>query len=407
MPLAQARKEVQKRLNMEITKTIAAFLNTGGGTLLVGVDDSDAVLGIEPDFGYCQRGKQNADGWLLSLKQVVINALGPEVWSAVQVSLICQDQKTVAVVHCPARTSETWHNVDGERLYIRASNATEELTGPSLVRYIRERWPASKPVRSGSSPARSATCGLIGAWRRPAATMCRACLPDPGGSPRVPLRNIVLRSELLKAPHVSRAHRFLVVLVLNLALVAGLLTVAVTAHSPAVLAEGGDYLLNAVGVAVALLALRLSARPASRERLPGHPDATGIAALVNGGWLLVLELIVASAATDRLIAGTRPVEGLPVLVVSGIAAVAMTAGALILRGDGTDGEGERDLSVAAVLLDTVADAAAAAGVATARRGNPVHRRLVLARPRGCARHRRRGRLPRARTDQEGNQSASA
>jgi serine/threonine protein kinase len=142
MPLAQARKEVQKRLNMEITKTIAAFLNTGGGTLLVGVDDSDAVLGIEPDFGYCQRGKQNADGWQLSLKQVVINALGPEVWSAIQVSLICHDQKTVAVVHCPARTSETWHNVDGERLYIRASNATEELTGPSLVRHIRERWPA-------------------------------------------------------------------------------------------------------------------------------------------------------------------------------------------------------------------------------------------------------------------------
>jgi cobalt-zinc-cadmium efflux system protein len=186
----------------------------------------------------------------------------------------------------------------------------------------------------------------------------------PAGA-RASLADIVLRSELLKAPHVSRAHRFLVVLVLNLALVAGLLTVAVTAHSLAVLAEGGDCLLDAVGVAVALLALRLSARPASRERLPGHPDATGIAALVNGGWLLVLELIVASAATDRLIAGTRPVEGLPVLVVSGIAAVAMTAGALILRGDGTDGEGERDLSVAAVLLDTVADAAAAAGVAVA------------------------------------------
>jgi cobalt-zinc-cadmium efflux system protein len=41
-------------------------------------------------------------------------------------------------------------------------------------------------------------------------------------------------------------------------------------------------------------------------------------------------------------------------------------GALILRGDADDGEDEtqeRDLSVAAVLLDTVADAAAAAGVA--------------------------------------------
>jgi len=142
MPLAQARKEAQKRLNLEVTKTIAAFLNTSGGTLLVGVNDSGAVLGIEPDFGYCQRGKQNADGWLLSLKQVIINALGGEVWSAAQVSLNYHDQKIVAVVHCPARTSETWHNVDGDRFYIRASNATEELTGPGLVRYIREHWPA-------------------------------------------------------------------------------------------------------------------------------------------------------------------------------------------------------------------------------------------------------------------------
>jgi cobalt-zinc-cadmium efflux system protein len=46
----------------------------------------------------------------------------------------------------------------------------------------------------------------------------------------------------------------------------------------------------------------------------------------------------------------------------------MAAGALILRGDADDEEGEtgeRDLSVAAVLLDTIADAAAAAGVAAA------------------------------------------
>jgi len=61
------------------------------------------------------------------------------------------------------------------------------------------------------------------------------------------------------------------------------------------------------------------------------------------------------------------VSGLPVLLVSGLAAVVMTAAALILRGDDPDpgGDGDRDVSVAAVLLDTVADAAAAAGTAVA------------------------------------------
>lgn len=142
MPQTQAKKEVQKRLNLEVTKTIAAFLNTDGGMLLIGVYDSGTVLGIEPDFEYCQHDKQNADGWLSSLKQVIINALGAEVWSAVHVHLVPHEQKMVAVVRCPARPSETWHRIGGDRFFMRASNATEELTGPGLVRYIRERWPA-------------------------------------------------------------------------------------------------------------------------------------------------------------------------------------------------------------------------------------------------------------------------
>jgi cobalt-zinc-cadmium efflux system protein len=165
---------------------------------------------------------------------------------------------------------------------------------------------------------------------------------------------------------VSRTHRLLIVLVLNLALVAGLVTVGVTAHSLAVLAAGSDYLLDAAGVGVALLAIHLSARPASRARPEGYPNAPSVAALINGGWLLILELLVAGAAVDRLVTRTPQVDGLPVLVVSGIAALVMAAGALLLHGDPDDAKGEteeQDLSVAAVLLDTIADAAAAAGVA--------------------------------------------
>jgi serine/threonine protein kinase len=140
----QTRKDVQKQIKKAVTKTIAAFLNASGGTLLVGVDDSGTILGIKPDFEYLHHGRQNADGWLLSLQQVIINALGADVWSAVRVSLVHQGEKTVAVVHCPARTSETWHRAEdgGERFYIRASSGTRELNGSALLRYIRERWPA-------------------------------------------------------------------------------------------------------------------------------------------------------------------------------------------------------------------------------------------------------------------------
>lgn len=162
----------------------------------------------------------------------------------------------------------------------------------------------------------------------------------------------------------SRTQRLLAVLVLNLALVTGLVIVGVTAHSLAVLAAGGDYLLDAAGVAVALLAIRLSA---GADRA-GRQKASNVAALVNAGWLFVLEVLVIIAAVDRLAHRSTQVDGLPVLIVSAIAALVMGAGALVLRGDDDDDDdddGERDPSMAAVLLDTLADAAAAAGVAAA------------------------------------------
>jgi cobalt-zinc-cadmium efflux system protein len=119
-------------------------------------------------------------------------------------------------------------------------------------------------------------------------------------------------------------------------------------------------------VGVALLAIRLSARPASGTRREGRPKAPSVAVLINAGWLLVLEVIVAAVAVDRLITGTHPVDGLPMVIVSGIAALVMAGGAFILRepgGDDADDGDEHDLSLAAVLLDTIADGATAAGVA--------------------------------------------
>lgn len=110
---------------------------------MIGVSDSGSVLGIEPDFPYLGKGKNNADAWLLSLREVITKALGAEVWSGIHVSLVRHGPGTVAVVRCPARARETWHAEDAsERFYIRAVNATLQLDGSRLVRYIRERWPA-------------------------------------------------------------------------------------------------------------------------------------------------------------------------------------------------------------------------------------------------------------------------
>jgi cobalt-zinc-cadmium efflux system protein len=164
---------------------------------------------------------------------------------------------------------------------------------------------------------------------------------------------------------VSRSQRLLIVLTLNIGLVAALVTVGLTAHSLAVFAAGADCLADAAAVGVSLLAIRLAALPPSPSRPHGYRHAPNVAALINAGWLLALYVVIGVAAIWNLSGGTRPVEGLPVLIVSAITAVVLLAGALVLGGDldDDDEDGEGDLNVKAVLLDTAADSAAAAGVA--------------------------------------------
>jgi cobalt-zinc-cadmium efflux system protein len=164
---------------------------------------------------------------------------------------------------------------------------------------------------------------------------------------------------------VARTTRLAVVLALNLALVGGLLLAGITAHSVAVLAAGGDYLADAAALAVSLLAIRLARRPPTTRRPAGYRRATAYAALLNVTLLLAVVTAVAAAATARLVSGTGHVHGLPVLIASGVAALVMLGGGLLLRGDedtADDTEGDR-ANMRAAVLDTLADSAAAAGVA--------------------------------------------
>ena len=147
----------------------------------------------------------------------------------------------------------------------------------------------------------------------------------------------------------SQERRLILVLVLNLAMIAGLVVVGLSSHSLGVLAAGGDYLADAAAIGISLLALWLS-RQSSRI-----PKATSWAALVNVMFLLVVTVVVIVEALRRLYTQTYQIDALPVIIVSVIAAVVMIVGTFILGGN----EPEEDLNMQAVMLDTIADAAAA------------------------------------------------
>lgn len=149
----------------------------------------------------------------------------------------------------------------------------------------------------------------------------------------------------------TKRKRLRLVLLANVSMVLALVVVGLISHSLGVLAAGGDYLGDAAGVALVLLALRLT-RHGDASRASTYP------ALANGVFLLVVTIAVVATALSRLIGGAPHVEGVPVIVVSVVTGLVMAACAFVI---GSVEEG--DLNMRSVMLDTLADGVSAAGVA--------------------------------------------
>ena len=77
-----------------VIKTIAAFMNTHGGTLLIGVDDHGRPAGIELDYPLVKG--RDRDGWELWLTAVVKTALGTVAATDLPVRFCTIDDQTIA-----------------------------------------------------------------------------------------------------------------------------------------------------------------------------------------------------------------------------------------------------------------------------------------------------------------------
>jgi serine/threonine protein kinase len=127
-------KEIERDLELEVLKTLAAFLNTDGGTLIVGVADDGTVVGIEVDF---PRVRESRDGWRKTLDNLVSRDLGAEVLKCIDLQLEPWQGHTIAVIRCSPRTEPTWIADD---LYVRRTASTENLAPRHAVAWWRERW---------------------------------------------------------------------------------------------------------------------------------------------------------------------------------------------------------------------------------------------------------------------------
>lgn len=131
-------------LEQVILKTIAALLNTDGGTLLLGVADDGTVLGLEPDYQTLQ--KKNADGYELFLNDLLLGHYGKDCSPCLRVTFHESDGKQICRLVASAAPRPVWvteKDKDGvaiENLYIRTGNSTRRLTTREALDYCKTRW---------------------------------------------------------------------------------------------------------------------------------------------------------------------------------------------------------------------------------------------------------------------------
>lgn len=125
-----------------IVKTIAAFMNTDGGTLLIGVSDSGKVTGLKPDLKTLGR-KKNADGFELWLSDILANTLGPAAASKVQPAFEELEDCKLCRLDVQAAAEPTFvRSSKGEAdFYIRLGNSTRRLNTADAIEYTRNHWP--------------------------------------------------------------------------------------------------------------------------------------------------------------------------------------------------------------------------------------------------------------------------
>ncbi|MFB3737478.1 MAG: RNA-binding domain-containing protein [Candidatus Velamenicoccus archaeovorus] len=147
------REEKSRVVESATIKTIAAFLNSeSGGTLVIGVADDGAIVGLEHDYATLHKpGKGDADRFLLHLNQLVENAVGLAAATNVTTSIHRVGDHDVCRVHVEpsghpveAEVAVADHHgqLRAERVfYVRLNNGTKAVEDPQERElYIAERW---------------------------------------------------------------------------------------------------------------------------------------------------------------------------------------------------------------------------------------------------------------------------
>lgn len=124
-----------ENLKFSVLKTIAAFLNSEGGTLVIGVEDNGNILGLEKDL--LLFSKKNLDQFEQTIVNLVCTRIGASFIQLVKIRFENIQGKDICVVDVKKSAKKVFmKGKEKLEFYIRAGNTSQSIEVPDIYNHI-------------------------------------------------------------------------------------------------------------------------------------------------------------------------------------------------------------------------------------------------------------------------------
>ena len=132
-------KEVNKKLEYVIVKTVAAFMNSDGGNLFIGVDDNQNMLGLADDISTLS--KPNIDGFELHLVEVIKKFIGAGLVSHIKISFPTVEATQICRIKVSKSGKPVFTQYEGrEDFFVRSGCSSQPLGREEQSAYEKSHW---------------------------------------------------------------------------------------------------------------------------------------------------------------------------------------------------------------------------------------------------------------------------
>lgn len=133
----------QKKMNYieeSTLKTIAAFLNSSGGDLFIGVDDQGEIKGLEKDYQTFKEKDRNRDGFLKHLDNLIGRTFTNSIHPLLRIEIYRKNDLDFCRINVKPTKGEVFVDFNNtQHFYIRRNGGTVSLEKKEIIEYIKNK----------------------------------------------------------------------------------------------------------------------------------------------------------------------------------------------------------------------------------------------------------------------------